>query len=133
MFYRLTARVLLACYGVIALWGQGLHEFLDDDGDLAKPAAVVAVILVDVSLAPLAGQANQAEPQCVVQSPSGGHCHDCDHCPICQFQSMGQHFAAPPPAETVLAVCELLSPGHTESVHCPALFSPAQPRAPPIV
>ena len=32
MFYRLTARVLLACYGVIALAGQGLHEFLDDDG-----------------------------------------------------------------------------------------------------
>jgi hypothetical protein len=30
MFYRQTARVLLACYGVIALAGQGLHEFLDD-------------------------------------------------------------------------------------------------------
>jgi hypothetical protein len=32
MHRRLTARVLLACYGMIALAGQGLHEFLDDDG-----------------------------------------------------------------------------------------------------
>jgi hypothetical protein len=140
MFYRWTARVLLACYGAIALWGQGLHEFLDNDGcDQAQQSIPAAVVSVDVAPSWLFRQANPAGKlddagrALVVQSPSGGHSHDCDNCPICQFQALGQHFVPPPSAVAVLTVCEILSSSPAESVRCPALFSPAQPRAPPVV
>jgi hypothetical protein len=127
MFQRLTARVLLACYGVIALYGQGLHAFLDDD-DCDQ---VVSSALDVITPLLFAGQANQTQQHVVIESPRG-HEHDCDHCPICQHQAMGQHFIAPAPANIGLEMCALLSPGRPESVHCPALFSPARPRAPPV-
>jgi hypothetical protein len=137
MFPRLTARVLLACYGVIALWGQGLHEFIDDDGccdqEQQSTPAAVAPALLEATPTLITGHAGQFEQSLTVQSPGGGHCHDCDNCPICQFQAMGQHFVALPPADIELTKCEILPPGSVKSVHCPALFSPAQPRAPPVV
>ncbi|HTQ37491.1 MAG TPA: hypothetical protein VMJ32_00590 [Pirellulales bacterium] len=134
MFYRLTARVLLAWYGVIALWGQGLHEFLDDDGccDQAQQSAPAAVASAEITAqVTLVGLSSQTGPALAVQSPSG-HCHDCDNCPICQFQAVGQHFVPPPPAVAALVACEILSSSPVESIHCPALFSSAQPRAPPV-
>jgi hypothetical protein len=128
MLLRVTARALLVCYGVIALWGQGLHEFLDDDGcgqaNCSIPAAVAPV-----QVAALVGEAGQG---LAVHSPSGSHVHDCDNCPICQFQALGQHFIAAPPTTISLAASDNLSAGSIEPVHCPALFSPAQPRAPPV-
>lgn len=129
MAHRLTARVLLVCYGVIALAGQGLHSLVDDDGcDVGEHGvAVVEAVLhsVDVSDA-VSGQE--------LSNVSGvGHLHDCDHCPICQFQSLGQHCVVPAPTEICLAACDNFLPGHVQSVQCPAPFSPAQPRAPPVV
>jgi len=113
------------CYGVIALWGQGLHEFLDDCDHIGQS--------VTAALAPaeINGQVDQAGQFVMIGSPNG-HIHDCDHCPICQFQALGQHFSARPAAVSALAVCEVLSPIRAEPVHCLALFSPAQPRAPPV-
>ena len=128
MFSRLTARVLLVCYSVIALAGQGLHEFLDDDGcdQVGQSAAAMIAPAQDGALV------NQAESPLAVRAPTGGHVHDCDNCPICQFQALSQHFVAPPCAEIGIAVCDYLSPGHAESVDCPAHYSLAQPRAPPV-
>jgi hypothetical protein len=90
-----------------------------------QPAQVIAV------QSALNGQVNQAAGSRTVESPAR-HQHDCDHCPICQHQSMGQHFIASAPSGIGLAVCEILLPGRIASVHCPALFSSSQPRAPPI-
>jgi hypothetical protein len=123
MFHRLTARLLLACYGVIALFGQGLHEWIDDD-DCCGDAVVATAVVADSQ--PSSGlQVSDGEP-------NGRH-HDCDHCPICQHESLGQLFVAVPVADFVLRACELISPSAPESVICPALFSSAQPRAPPAV
>jgi hypothetical protein len=127
MLHRLTAQVLLACYAVIALAGQGLHEFLDDDGCDQVGRSIPAAVARAQSAAE-----SQAGQTLAVRVPSGGHVHDCEHCPICQFQALGQHFVAAAPAASGLALCDILSPGHVESVYCPAQFSPAQPRAPPI-
>jgi hypothetical protein len=123
---RLTAGVLLACYGLIALWGQGLHALVDDDdGNCCElPTQIVAA----GGLAETIGSLQCAS---FIHAGSGLHEHDCDNCPICQFHAAGQHFVAPAPTQFELSACEILSPPATESVHCPALFSPAQPRAPP--
>lgn len=115
MFHRLAVRTTLLCYSVIALFGQGLHEWLEHDDDL--PVAVA------VNVHSLSG------PQ--VTAADQHDEHDCDHCAICQHQSQGQFFVPAPPLEILLAVCELLSTPAPEAVVCPAHFSPAQPRAPP--
>jgi len=127
-FRRKTAYVMLTCYGVIALCGQGLHEFLDDDCDQPEQSTAVATSPDAEPLFVL----HESESGAVIGSPSGGHQHDCDNCPICQFQAMGQHFLAPPPADNGLINCEKLTPGRIELVFCPTLYSVAQPRAPPI-
>jgi hypothetical protein len=119
MVRRFATHVLLFCYGVAVLWGQGLHEFLDDGCERSEQTATAVVVVQSVG------------PAGAMQSPSGCHDHDCEHCPICQFQALGQHFVAPPPAESGIAVCDIVSP-EQESAFCPALFSPAQPRAPPV-
>jgi hypothetical protein len=120
MFQRFAIRMTLLCYSVIALFGQQLHEWIEhDDGD-EHPAAVVAVF------SPSSG------PQIAADQPNGCE-HDCDHCAICQHQSLGQIFVATPPLEILLGVRELLSLPAPEPVVCPAHFSPAQPRAPPNV
>jgi hypothetical protein len=128
MFSRLTTRVLLVCYGVIALAGQGLHEFLDDDGCVVAQASATAANIPDQS----AAATSELGQTLTARSTGGSHVHDCDHCPICQFQALGQHFIAPAPAASGSAQCDILSADQVEPVHCPALFSPAQPRAPPI-
>ena len=131
-FRRKTAYLMLTCYGVIALWGQGLHEFLDDDCDQPEQLTAVA-IATSLDVQPLfVHQENGSDGTMAIGSPSGGNQHDCDNCPICQFQAMGQHFVAPHPADSGLINCEMLSPGRIELVYCPALYSVAQPRAPPM-
>ncbi len=123
MLRRLTVYLSLFCYSAIALFGQGLHEFLDDDGCDSNIVAVASE-LTGTPAIELAGGISIGSPQ--------GHAHDCDNCPICQFQAMGQHFTAPPPTDLGLVKCETLSDNSTESVDCPTLYSSAQPRAPPL-
>jgi hypothetical protein len=130
-FRRKTAYLMLTCYGVIALCGQGLHEFVDDDCDQPEQSTAVSVA-TSPDAEPLFVHHENGSDGVVIGSPSGGHQHDCDNCPICQFQAMGQHFVAPPPADNGLFNCEKLSSGRIELVYCPALYSVAQPRAPPI-
>jgi hypothetical protein len=131
MAHRIIARLLLVCYGVIALWGQGLHSLVDDDGCEAAPPAEVSAEGGDY--------VRQAPSSCPLPEGEGSylsgatHVHDCDHCPICQFQSLGQHYVVPAPTEIGLAACDNFLPGHVQSVQCPAPFSPAQPRAPPVI
>jgi hypothetical protein len=119
MLRKLAIRATLFSYSVIALFGQGLHEWMEHDDDASEQAASVAVCVESSNALQLSG--------------SETHEHDCDHCAICQHHSLGQIFVAAPPAEIVLGVCELLSPPVPEPVVCPAHFSPAQPRAPPVV
>jgi hypothetical protein len=125
MFHRFTARLMLACYGLIAAFGQGLHFWLehdDADGPDHSPAAVVVAEI---------GSPADGVPSA---KPDGQHHgHDEHDCSICQHHSLGQIFIATPPAETALAACGFVSSCAQEAVYCPALFSPAQPRAPPMV
>jgi hypothetical protein len=125
MFHRFAVRLTLACYGLIAVFGQGLHCWLehDDDGELAH--AQVAV----VAAAEIGSTADG-----MLSAGDGGqhHGHDEHDCSICQHHSLGQLFVAAAPAETALAACGFVSSSAHESAHCPALFSPAQPRAPPV-
>ena len=129
MFQRLATRLTLACYGVIALSGQGLPLFLHECGheiaDHYRPALV--------SPLNVAGVSSGADWEGDNDSLTDRSEHDCDHCAICQHQSLGQIFVALPPVEIVLAACEVLSPLAPELVVCPAHFSVAQPRAPPVV
>ena len=120
---RLPAYLSLLCYSAIALCGQGLHEFLDDDCDHAEPSIVVAS----------QPTASASESGGISIGSHHGHVHDCDNCPVCQFQAMGQHFVAPLPTNIGLEKCETLSDNSTESICCPTLYSSAQPRAPPLV
>jgi hypothetical protein len=120
MFQRFATRLMLLCYSVIALGGQGLHLLqhghAHDDGDEHPPALVAAA---------------DGMPQVVdTHSHEDGE-HDSEHCAVCQHHALGQLFITTPPVETVLGVCELLSTPAPETVICPTLFSPAQPRAPP--
>jgi hypothetical protein len=117
---------MLACYGLIAVFGQGLHFWLehDDDGELAHGgAAVVAVGETDSTV----NRIRSAD------SDGQHHGHDEHDCSICQHHSLGQFFVAAPPVETALVACGFVSSAGHESAHCPALFSPAQPRAPPAI
>ncbi len=121
MFRRLAIWMTLGCYGVVALVGQGLHSFACEHHDQHQHGIVAAH---EISTA----------GQNIVESDDGDCCHhDADSCAICQHHSLGQIFLATPPVEILLAVCELLSPPVPESADCPALFSLAQPRAPPTV
>ena len=123
MVRAITARLVLVCYSVIALVGQGLHGWIEqDDCHCNHHEAIVCSF--DVS-----DSANQI----VVDAPDDCEHHDCEHCVVCQHHSLGQIFVATPPLETVLAACELLSPIALDAVVCTAHFSPAQPRAPPSV
>ncbi len=118
MLRKLTLRVMLLCYGTVALAGQGLHLLVHEherDGD--EHAPVVAA----------------ADP---LQQPAASHSHDddhdCDHCAVCQYHSLGQLFVAAPPTEIVLGLCQLLNTAAPQRIRQPAIYSPAQPRAPPI-
>jgi hypothetical protein len=125
MFHRFAVRLTLACYGLIAVFGQGLHFWLEHDDDIGPAHGTVAL----VAAAEIGSTADG-----VLSAGAGGqhHGHDEHDCSICQHHSLGQLFVAAPPAETALAACGFLSSSARESAHCPALFSPAQPRAPPI-
>jgi hypothetical protein len=115
---KFAIQLTLFCYVAIALGGQGLHVFLHDhEHDEAEhPATAVS-----------AGLSSQP-----TFCPSHDDDHDCDHCAVCQHHSLGQLFIAAPPAEILLSMRELLSAHAPQCIPQPALFSPAQPRAPPI-
>jgi hypothetical protein len=134
MLQRLTVRCLLVCYGVIALWGQGLHEFLDGD-DCDRPAeidrSVIAAAPFGDATPCFDGAVGRLVSTTSIHAPNAKHEHDCDHCPICQFQALGQHFVAAPQVIVVLVGGGVLSSDSIAPVHSPALFSLAQPRAPP--
>ncbi len=118
MIRRFAFVLALASYGIVAVGGQGLHLLMHDhgDGDDHEPS--------------LSGTLDAASP---AASHSHDDCdHDSEHCAVCQYHSLGQLFIATPPAQVVLGVCELLDSIAPEVVVSPALFSPAQPRAPPM-
>jgi hypothetical protein len=123
MVRAITVRLVLICYSVIALVGQGLHAWIEhDDCHGMHDAVVVSAI-----------DAADSADQLVVHAPDGCADHDCEHCAVCQHHSLGQIFVAAPPVHSVLALCELLSPHAPETVVWTAHFSLARPRAPPAV
>jgi hypothetical protein len=129
MFHRVTTSLMLACYSVIALFGQGLHSFMEAHADVAadhhRLPSVASLHVAECG----AGTIREV----AIDSPDNHSEHDCDHCAICQHQSLGQIFVATPPVKIVLAACDYHSLPAPKSVLGPALFSVAQPRAPPAV
>src|SRR6185369_14230170 len=99
MLRRLVIHATILSYSLIALFGQGLHEWLEH-GEEHADHAEIAAICVESAESSDAPQISSHET----------HEHDCDHCAICQHHSLGQIFVATPPADIVLGVCELLSP-----------------------
>src|SRR5215510_11934942 len=112
MMRRFLARMILTCYGAIALCGQGLHCCVAEHGH-AHPASDLRS---DVA---------------ALDSPDDDCHHDSDTCSICQHHSLGQIVALPVPVENGLDVCQAITPIAPQAVFCVAHFSPAQPRAPP--
>ena len=121
MFRRFTAWLTLACYGLIAVFGQGLHGWLEHGHNDEAPATVVAV---DFDSPSVGIQLTSAE--------TGHHNHDEQSCSICQHHSLGQLFFAPPPVVAALVECGFVSLTAHDSAQPPALYSPALPRAPPV-
>lgn len=126
MIRRIAVYLTLVCYGAIALAGQGLHSFVCEHADAHDG-------LQGGLLAGSGAFADQTPGVCAPSQDDDGCHHDADSCAICQHHSLGQIFVAAPPVEFLLALCELLSPPAPESADSPALFSPAQPRAQPVV
>jgi len=121
MFRRFAAWLTLACYGLIAVFGQGLHGWLEHRHDEAAPTAVVV------------GFDWPSAGILLTSAETGHHNHDEHSCSICQHHSLGQLFFAPQPVVTAIVECGLASSTAHDSAQPPALFSPAQPRAPPVV
>ena len=119
MFHRFKIWLTLVCYGAIALGGQGWHLLQHDHGP------------DDHEIVESHGSHGSAGHFSLDHSPDDCD-HDSEHCAVCQHHSLGQLFIATPPAQVVLGVCELLDSAAPDVVVCPALFSSAQPRAPPI-
>jgi hypothetical protein len=141
VFHRFAAKLTLVCYSAIALGGQGLHllqhEHGHDDHDDHPPALVAAnhdgaghQCTDDAQT--LAERVAPGQHKAVVSDSHEDRDHDNEHCAVCQHHSLGQLFVAAAPVEFVLGVCALLSTPAPQTIVCPALFSPAQPRAPPI-
>jgi hypothetical protein len=147
MIRFLAARLMLVCYSAIALTGQGLHAWTDNHEHCPEAAESIASATTCGHSHGSHSHCGHHHGSCHTQVAakktinrshqsgwhSPGHFHDCDHCAVCQHQSLGQIFVAAPPAEIVLAACEQLSEHALDAFICPALFSPAQPRAPPAV
>ena len=120
MFRRLLVRLTLACYSAIALFGQGLHCWTEEGAEACTGHH-------------LAGKASPADLfGHTLQSPDESCRHDGDSCAVCQHQSLSQILVAPAPIENTLDVCEILKSHVRPAVVGPALFSCAQPRAPPL-
>ena len=134
MLKRLTASLILICYSVIALFGQGLHAWLHDHGNEHGESHTLAV------MASIGSAELETHRKCtgvigqIMLDSADDDCseHDPDHCAICQHHSLGQIFVAASPATVVLARCALLSTAAPEMIVCPTPFSVALPRAPPV-
>jgi hypothetical protein len=134
MLQHLTASLILVCYSVIALFGQGLHAWLHDHGNEHRELHSLAV------MASIGSAELETNRKCtgstgqIMLDSADDNCleHDADHCAICQHHSLGQMFVAASPATVVLARCALLSTAAPEMIVCPTPFSVAQPRAPPV-
>jgi hypothetical protein len=120
VFHRFAIRLTLACYSVIALFGQGLHALAHGHRCNGCQVATVAV-----------GVEGQKQP--IVADADDDTAHDAEHCSICQYHSLGQILVAAPPVENPLAVCEPVSSFAPQLIVCPALYAVSQPRAPPSV
>jgi hypothetical protein len=126
---RVTSWLTLGCYSAIALLGQGLHAWIHDGCDEHEHSSTAAAVT------PLVGYLADGAGARISDGTTDDDCcqHDAEHCAICQHHSLGQIFAATPPVQGAPEVCELLSDVAPEAVNCPALYTPAQPRAPPTV
>jgi hypothetical protein len=146
--HRLTALGLFFLYSVTALCGQGLH-FLDADcgccseaqaDDSAGHASTCAHShrcghphrhTAKKSASVAADQRLRGDwPVAESQPPAG---HDCEHCAICQHQSLGQMQGIPASAVISPIFVEFVRPLSAESALSVEYFSPALPRAPPTV
>jgi hypothetical protein len=159
MLQRFTTLLLLACYSVIALGGQGLHLLANDCACTSGECEVACEAKptecshrhkcghthrhssqqpsakkngADPSVAHAATKSSGSSGP-AIRSQSSGNGHDCEHCALCQHQSLGQIISMSPPAISGPVVCDTLCSLSAESALCPALHSSAQPRAPPAV
>jgi hypothetical protein len=148
MFRRLAIWMTLGCYGSIALAGQGLHALVCEHGEEHRQVTADPRTVSEKGTVPFfsprpsaadgarekLGQSPTVLSRNAMEADDGDACHhDADSCAICQHHSLGQVFVAAAPVEILLDVCEHLSPPAPQPVHCAALVSAAQPRAPPVV
>jgi Protein of unknown function (DUF2946) len=130
MLRRISAYLMLICYGVLSLGGQGLHalEHLHVEHEHTDQASG------DLELSSLvdAGSTAGAVVGCPTDDDGDDCHHDAEHCAICQHHSLGQIFSATPPIQLAIEVREYLSSIAPEPIVCRVPFSPARPRAPPI-
>ncbi len=158
MLYQATIWLLLACYSVIVLCGQGLHAWIEhgtccvsdncEERDLSHKSSCSHAshrcthhhshgTKKHFSKARSASQptkipAGQVTASGLIQSHSSGSSHDCEHCVVCQHQSLGQIFAFTPPTIQGPVVCESVCSLYQQPAFAPTLRSSAQPRAPPV-
>jgi hypothetical protein len=134
MLKRLTASLILVCYSVIALFGQGLHAWLHDHGNEHRESHSLALMLPIGSVELETNRTCAGTTGHITLDSADDDCseHDADHCAICQHHSLGQIFVATLPTRIVLARCALLSTPAPDLIVCPTLFSVALPRAPPV-
>ena len=101
MLQRLTVWLILICYSVIALFGQGLHEWPHDHGNEHRESHSLARMALISSSPEL--ETHRTCPGTTGQimlDSADDDCseHDADHCAICQHHSLGQMFVAASPA-----------------------------------
>ena len=158
MLHRFTTCLLLACYSAIALGGQGLHWVLGDDScctaaveTQAESGASKAVAskstcqhrhvcnhshghshrgAVAAKSKPVTTKSADAN-RLAVRSHRDGSQHDCDHCTICQHQSLGQLVASDSVELCGLLGCDEFRPTYRLPLALAAAHSLSQPRAPP--
>ena len=113
MFRRSIIFTMLVCYGATALVGQGLHNCIHADasnrhGDCAGPSQLFA-------------SADELDH------------HDNAHCSICQHQSLGQLYVVESQVDSASQLREFYRCRAPVRIRCLVQFSPAMPRAPPMI
>jgi len=121
MLRRKLVLPTLVCYGLIAVFGQGLHLWLAHDDELfCNDHEQVACDQL-------------GSPQGAVRSSDQyRHGHNEQECSICQHHSLGQFFVAESPSAIAIVECGFTTVLMRESANCPTHHSPSQPRAPPL-
>jgi hypothetical protein len=122
MLRRKLVLPTLVCYGLIAVFGQGLHVWFEHDGEQAFGG--------DRDL--VACDPFHSTHECLRTGDQHHPGHNEQQCSICQHHSLGQFFVAESPSAIAIVECGFTTVLTHESANCPTHHLPSQPRAPPL-